>query len=214
MRCEDALGLLQIADGSAATPERRRAAEHATTCASCADALRALQALRAERARPVPVPAGAFERALVAATRRPVPARSRTTFWLGAAVGAAAAAAVTIAALLVWSEPASIAASVPEVLLAVNEPRDVSITLDSPVALAGARISVTLNGAVELSGFAGQRRLEWSTDLASGVNQLTLPVVALGSAGGQVAVEVAHGDRRRVFIVDVRANRGPAPAGV
>jgi hypothetical protein len=36
------------------------------------------------------------------------------------------------------------------------------------------------------------------------VNQLTLPIIALGPHGGQVLVEIQHGDKRRAFVVDVR----------
>ena len=46
---------------------------------------------------------------------------------------------------------------------------------------------------------------EWSTDLDRGINQLTLPVVAIDATGGQVLVEVTHGDKRRTFVLDVRA---------
>jgi hypothetical protein len=50
----------------------------------------------------------------------------------------------------------------------------------------------------------GQRELRWSTDLDRGINQLTLPVVALDATGGQVLVEVTHGQQRRTFVLDVR----------
>ena len=64
---------------------------------------------------------------------------------------------------------------------------------------------VELRGAVALDGYAGQRELRWMTNLDRGINQLTLPVVALDATGGQVLVEVTHGDKRRTFILDVRA---------
>jgi hypothetical protein len=87
----------------------------------------------------------------------------------------------------------------------LNETRDVNVAVESPEALAGAQIHVTLSGAIGLRGFDGQRELRWTADLDRGVNQLTLPVVALGASGGQVLVEVTHGDRRRTFVIDVRA---------
>ena len=76
--------------------------------------------------------------------------------------------------------------------------------LESPEALANAEVRVELRGAVGLDGYAGQRELRWSTDLDRGVNQLTLPVVASDASGGQVVVEVIHGDKRRTFVLDVR----------
>jgi hypothetical protein len=209
MRCEDVVGVLRSARSDHAVEMQHAAAQHAACCESCRSALRAVEVLRAERKRAVPMAPGALERMLARSTRMPTAPARRAGFWLGAAVGAAAAAGLAILVITAlsdrWPSPA---ASVPEVLVTLNEARDVSITLDSPTALANARISVTLNGPIELSGFTGERQLEWSTDLASGVNQLTLPIVAIGAGSGQLAVQVQHGDKRRVFVVDVRTRRG------
>jgi hypothetical protein len=100
--------------------------------------------------------------------------------------------------------------SVPAVTLAVNEERDVNVALSSPEPLAGAEIRVSLSGEIGLRGFEDQRELRWKTDLDRGVNQLTLPIVVLGSHGGQVLVEVQHGDKRRAFVVDVHAVDAPS----
>jgi hypothetical protein len=97
---------------------------------------------------------------------------------------------------------------VPEVRLALNQARDVTVSLDSHEALANAEVRIELRGAVALDGYAGQRELRWSTDLDRGTNQLTLPIVALDASGGQVLVEVTHGDKRRTFLLDVRAADG------
>jgi hypothetical protein len=80
----------------------------------------------------------------------------------------------------------------------------VTVQLESPEPLANAEVRVELRGGVELDGYAGQRELRWSTDLDRGVNQLTLPVVAIDANGGQVLVEVTHGQKRRTFLLDVR----------
>ena len=90
----------------------------------------------------------------------------------------------------------------PEV--AVLLPCNVTVALDSPERLANAEVRVELRGGVELDGYAGQRELRWSTNLEQGVNQLTLPVVAIDAHGGQVLVEVTHGQKRRTFLLDVR----------
>ena len=96
-------------------------------------------------------------------------------------------------------------AAVPEVSIALNQPRNVTVTLESPEPLANAEVRVELRGALALDGYAGQRELRWLTNLDRGVNQLTLPVIALDASGGQVLVEVTHGDKRRTFVLDVRA---------
>jgi hypothetical protein len=188
---------------------RRVAEVHVAICESCQSAIRAVAVLKAERSAPVPQPPpGAFERALRKATQTPVATfGGRRGFWWGVGVGGALAATIAIALLNLLpavQQPAATAA--PGVTLALYETRDVNITLDSPVALANAEIHIVLSGAIELQGFEGEKELRWSTDLGPGVNQLTLPVVAFGAAGGQLTVEVQHEERRRVFIVDVRTS--------
>jgi hypothetical protein len=123
------------------------------------------------------------------------------------ASGAALAAAIATLAVGVWLFRAGeeLPGAVPEVRIALNQPSDVTVTLETPEALANAEVRVELRGAVALEGYAGQRELRWATNLDRGVNQLTLPVVASQASGGQVLVEVTHGDKRRTFVLDVRA---------
>ena len=137
---------------------------------------------------------------LIRSSRRLTPAVRRAP--------SGAALAATIAALavgvLLWDN-GSAPVAIPEVRAALNQPSNVTVALDSPERLANAEVRVELRGGVELEGYAGQRELRWSTDLERGVNQLTLPVVATDTHGGQVLVEVTHGQKRRTFLLDVRA---------
>ena len=206
MRCEEALEVLRWSE-AAATAERRAAEFHLAQCEPCRLAERALAVLDAERRASVPRLADdAFERALQYAVQRPViEAPSRRGFWLGTTVGGALAASIAVALTVLWLQPSAPVATLnPEVTLAPNEVREVSVSLDSPEALTDAEIRIVLTGAVGLQGFADQRELRWVTNLERGVNQLTLPLVALGSSGGQVMVEVQHGDKRRTFVLDVQ----------
>lgn len=203
MRCEDVIEELS----SGAAPPREPVARHVAECETCRVAAQAVAALAHERTRSVPRLAdGAFERALQRATQPPPRVvTSRRGFWVGAAVGGALAASLAVAVTVWWLQPASPAAAAnPQVRLALHEVRPVKVSLDSPEALQGAEIRVVLTGAIGLDGFAEQREVRWLTDLARGVNQLTLPVVALGPNGGQVMVEVQYGDKRRAFVVDVQ----------
>jgi hypothetical protein len=212
MKCEDVLSMLQRL-GAGAEVARRAADEHLADCEDCRNAAHALAVLRADRDLPIPRSSeGAFGRAMHAATysrdrRRDVRPR-RTSFWLGAATGAAIAAGVAVAFMILQPFVAPSTGGVPAVTLAVNEARDVSVAVRSPEPLADAEIHVFLSGEIALQGFSNQRELRWRTNLDRGVNQLTLPLVALGSSGGQVLVEVQHGDKRRSFVVDVYAVPG------
>jgi hypothetical protein len=209
MNCENVVDILRAGD-SADAAEGRLALQHLVGCADCRSALVAVEALRAARTAPAPGPSeGSFARTMRRAVRVEPATPRRQGFWVGTAVGAALAASLAIAVVTVWMQPrAPMPASAPLVTLMLNEARDVNVAVESPEALAGAQIHVTLSGAIGLRGFDGQRELRWTTDLDRGVNQLTLPVVALGASGGQVLVEVTHGDRRRTFVIDVRALLG------
>ena len=206
MRCEEAVETIRTV-GSRPGASLRAAMEHTGGCADCQAALRAVEAMRTLRDEPTPIFAdGAIERAVDRALATSPAQRYRRGFWTGLASGAALAA--TIAALavgvLLWDN-GSAPVAIPEVRAALNQPSNVTVALDSPERLANAEVRVELRGGVELEGYAGQRELRWSTDLERGVNQLTLPVVATDTHGGQVLVEVTHGQKRRTFLLDVRA---------
>jgi hypothetical protein len=206
MRCEDAIDAIRTV-GARPGAALRDAMDHAADCADCQAALRALEVMRTLRDEPVPIVAdGVIEHAVEHALATSPAQRYRRGFWTGLASGAALAA--TLAALVVggWLWDRDVApVAVPEVRAALNQRSDVTVAVESPEPLANAEVRVELRGGVELAGYAGQRELRWSTDLDRGVNQLTLPVVAIDAGGGQVLVEVTHGQKRRTFVLDVRA---------
>jgi hypothetical protein len=206
MRCEEAVEILRETEHAGILP-LQAARAHLEGCEDCAAALRAVSALRAERFAPAPkIPAQSFARAMERATHAPrSDSRRSRGFWLGTAVGGALAAGIAIiVAAALWPQAVVAPIGNPEVRLALNEVRQVSMSLQSPEALADAEIRVVLTGGIGLQGFAGQRELRWMTDLDRGVNQLTLPLVGLDASGGQVTVEVYHGTKRRTFVIDVQ----------
>ena len=90
--------------------------------------------------------------------------------------------------------------------IALHEPREMDIAIETDYALNGATISILLVGSVEISGFAGQRELTWADDLDAGVNRLSLPLVATGKDGGQVVVHLSHPKTKQVFIVNLKTD--------
>jgi hypothetical protein len=206
--CERAVELLTQSADSGNAVERRIAAEHAVTCLECRGAVEAVQYLRAEGLAAVPgFRAAAFAEAIAAATRRATSGEDRVpSFWSGLGLGAALAAGVAIAIVTLMSRfDSGQESATPQLTLAANEERSVSISVASPEPLEDAEIHVVLNGPIELRGFEGQRELRWRTNLDRGANQLTLPVVAKGMGTGQLLVEVTHGEKRRTFVVDVES---------
>jgi hypothetical protein len=207
MKCDDCSVLLGDPRVWTDTEKRGQVVEHLAVCADCRDALTALDALHAIREVPVPQPASdaisRIVRAAMAEERaRPI---GHAGFWTGLAAGATAAGIIAAFLLPLIAPSEQAEALVPQVTLAVNQPGPVSIGIESDTALQGVEIHVSLRGAIDLEGFDGQRDIRWATDLERGMNELTLPVVALGQGGGQLIVEVYHGDRYKTFLVDVRA---------
>lgn len=219
MRCED-IGQLLHGKRPASAAEHAEAVAHLAVCADCRAAQAAIEALQSDRDLPIRVPSeGSLRRAVLRAVQlgeRDTGRGSKRIFWRGVSVGAAAALAAGLLVAVLLFRPAAqapSAAAAPRVTLALNEAHNVSVALDSPEPLADAEIHVSLSGAVGLEGFDGQREIRWRTDLARGVNQLTLPLVALGASGGQVLVEVTHGEKRRAFLIDVRTADHSPQAG-
>lgn len=208
MKCERAMEILAGPANIKYSDERESATRHVAECQECRDAIEAVHALRLASLVPIPSPPpGGFERALAAATRTPTIERQSTRrFWAGMGVGAALAASLAIVAFtLLVTNRGPDAVGTPELALMLDVPRVVSISLSTESALDDAEIRVSLRGAVDLDGYAGERTLAWRTNLAAGVNQLSLPVIATGPDGGQLLVEVLHGGKRRSFLVDVKA---------
>jgi hypothetical protein len=205
MQCEDAVETMRKV-GSRPGTSLRAAMDHVADCSDCQAALRAIDALGVQREEPTPLAGdAAIQRAVDAALAANPAQRYRRGFWAGLASGLAAAAAAVAVGVWLFGNGGDAPVAGPEVRVALNQRSDVTVALESPEPLANAEVRVELRGAVELDGYMGQRELRWSTDLDRGINQLTLPVVALDTTGGQVLVEVTHGQQRRTFVLDVRA---------
>ncbi|HEY8518797.1 MAG TPA: hypothetical protein VIN61_01855 [Gammaproteobacteria bacterium] len=210
MKCEDIVTVLRLAPEPPGSELRLAAERHAAECRDCRRALLAHRVLQEERLRPVPrPPEGALQKAVDRAVAAgPVRVSRARGFWLGMAVGGALAASMVLAVtmLLARVDPsADSPVSAPQIALAAHESRDVSVALNSAERLSNVEIQVAVTGAIALRGYESRRELRWFTDLERGVNELTLPIVALGPGSGQLMVQVTHGDRRRTFVVDVHA---------
>ena len=110
-------------------------------------------------------------------------AATRWETWFGAAVGGAAAAAVTLFLMKPVTPDPSGGRSI---ALALNEMRDIDVLIESERDLADATIRIAVTGGVALDGFESEHEIDWRTNLERGSNLLSLPVVAL------------YGDRKSV----------------
>jgi hypothetical protein len=180
--------------------------EHIDRCDDCSSAWRAVQELQMLREHRTPAPRYAlFDEsmqvaAIVCAHETAVPPRRLKRVGFGVALAASIVVAFFGIGLLVENgntdSPASVA-------IALNETRDISVAIGSEKALPGVHIQVSLNGGIELQGFAGRNAISWTTDLDAGINKLTLPVSALSTQGGTLVVQVEHEGKRRDFEIRI-----------
>jgi len=189
---------------------------HLHDCAVCQRRLARMQAMRAAlRSQPVPPPrSGFFEQALRKAQH---PARSRVLRWprlVGAAMAAGLAAWIGFSG---WLAPSSKPAhELNGVTIALHETRTVKLSFNAERELTGATLHIRLPEGVELRGFPGQREIHWRTDLARGVNMLSLPLTAVAATDGSLLARLEHGQRSTELTVRVlvqKQNQARSPQG-
>jgi hypothetical protein len=160
-----------------------------------------LQKLRAGlSAMPVPEPRPGFvDRVLANASGRKVPegrgfraAIRRPATWWAAGAGALAATVAWMALFIHYG-----AVQEPNLVLALNESRDVPLVIDAERNLDGATIRLSVTGSIGLAGYGEQREIEWTTSLTQGANLLSLPVFARTPGDGWVVAEIEHEGRTR-----------------
>lgn len=208
MKCEEIVELAQSGETAVLEEiERQHATDHVSGCRTCQDAIRAMDALRWLKDRPVePSSDDLFRRTLGAITDSPATRRRRSAFWLGTGVGGAVAASFFALALSLgfFGVPVDQGSATAEFLVSMDETRNLNIAIDASSDLVDAEVSVSFYGGIEMDGYTQQRHLSWQTDLAAGVNKLSLPIKALDDTGGQIIVRLEHPKSRQEFLVNLR----------
>lgn len=208
MNCESvAEHIKALAEGTLRDDQRVACTNHIATCEDCADALRGVRAMLVVRDQAtVPGSERVFNRVMSKAGYDPQQQASRKGFWLGAGFsGAIAASLLAVAfALGLLASPGVEAPQAAEFFVSTQEVRPMNIAIEADKLLEGAEISILLSGNVEIDGFGERHELSWTDDLEPGVNQLTLPVRAIGAGGGQMVVRLNHPDSEQIFVVQLK----------
>jgi hypothetical protein len=151
------------------------------------------------------------DRALANATRQPAARAkersmglahlvSRWETWIGAALGGAVAAVLTVILLRPVEQPA---ATPMGISLALNETRAIDVLIDSERELEDATIRIVATGSVVLDGFDNEHEIGWRAHLERGSNVLSLPVVARSTGNGQLVAVIEHGGRTRRMTINL-----------
>jgi len=208
MKCESVIEQIKaLAEGALSGDERTACMNHVAVCEDCADALRGVRAMLVVRDQAaVPGSERVFNRVMGKTSYDPHQEASRRGFWLGAGFSGAIAAsllALTIALRLLTS-PGVETPTAAEFYVSSSEVRPMNIAIEADRPLQDAQISILLSGDVEVDGFVDRHELSWVDDLEPGVNQLTLPIRAVGERGGQMVVRLSHPDSEQIFVVQLK----------
>ena len=208
MNCESVAEQIRaLAEGSLDNDQRIACMDHIAVCRDCDDALRGVRAMLVVRDQAtVPGSERVFNRVMSKAGYDPQQQASRKGFWLGAGFsGAIAASLLALAfALGLFTTPGVEAPQAAEFFVSTQEVRPMNIAIEADKLLQGAQISILLSGDVEIDGFGERNELNWTDDLEPGINQLTLPVRAIGDRGGQMVVRLSHPDSEQIFVVQLK----------
>jgi len=208
MNCESVVeNIRALAEGTLHGDEKTACLNHIAACQDCADALRGVRAMLVVRDQAaVPGSERVFNRVMNKTSYDPQQQASRNGFWLGAGFsGAIAASLLTVAFVLgLLGSPAVEAPQAAEFYVSTQEVRPMNIAIEADKLLQGAQISILLSGDVEIDGYVDRHELSWTDDLEPGVNQLTLPVRAIGARGGQMVVRLSHPDSEQIFVVQLK----------
>ena len=168
---------------------------HLHRCGECRDYAEELRLVNLLRTLPAPEPSDYFEERVLNAAlpRRRKAAHASLRKWQLAT--AASLLVAVLAAVPNWRQPAEVV--VPEAVLPVG------LSLDTPQALQGAMISVSLPDNLVLDGYGDTRELQWRADLNAGTNRLTLPVRARSQSSAQILIRVEHNGAERQFTIPV-----------
>ena len=208
MKCESVVEQIRaLAEGSLQRDEKAACMNHIRGCQDCADALRGVRAMLVVRDQAtVPGSERIFNRVMSRTSYDPHEQASRRGFWLGAGFSGAIAAsllAVAFALGLLNSVP-EVQPQAAEFYVSLQEVRPMNIAIEADHLLENAEISILLSGDVEIDGFGARDQLSWVENLEPGVNQLTLPIRAIGARGGQVVVRLTHPDSEQIFVVQLK----------
>ncbi len=181
---------------------------HLRACPACQQRLARRHELRASlRSQIVPPPRPEFfGQALALARQSSAPARF--SLWPRLA-GAALAASLAVWIGFGWlpgTRPPSGSDKLAGIVIALHETRTVQLAFNAEQPLVGAVLHIRLPIGVELRGFPGQREIQWRTDLARGINMLSLPLTAVAASEGALRARLEHGARSTEFAVQLRVH--------
>lgn len=226
MQCEHVIHQLNdYLDMSLGQDETTSLRQHIGACTRCRGALEQAKKLRSLlHAMPIAGPSeGFFDRAMENARKHAEQQkRRRWTLLSGGALAASFTLVFAVGLMLPNGQqrasfvPSSQdtgsqqAVKMPGINIALGEVRNVSLSIDSAVALNDVVFSIDLPSGVELAGFPKQTTVRWQGKLEQGKNLLELPIVANQLGGGVIKASVEHGGKHITYRLNMDVGRSPS----
>ena len=196
-------------DGGLNDETSKELVAHLAACADCRsrvdEAMQLQRLLTRYGADTAPQPDdGFFDRALIRAAHQG--ARKQRNRWVMTGFGGAVAAGLVmwmLGGMLLKSPDLPQPGGIPQVTMALEQPRTINLVFSSAEDLDGATLTVNLPDGLELAGFQGQREVTWMTSLTRGKNVLPLKLIATMPRGGELLATLQHEDDDRTFRLQV-----------
>lgn len=181
--------------------------DHIEACAACQATIEDLRFSQLLSGIPVAGPSEGFaDRALQQAWKTKDSQKTSPSAGKSWMLAAAASLVLAIGVVFTVSEQSSStrATSPAQVAeIAPRETRQVDLLMVSGQALTDAYITLQMDGHIALEGYPDMSTIRWSTAIAAGNNQLTLPVQLLGNQSGSIVIEIVSGDARKQMLLTV-----------
>ena len=208
MNCHNIEQLLdEYIDATLDPVQRSLFIAHASQCEACRHMVVSAQALQQSlKVLPAPRPRdGFFDAALAKAA-----ASHRHRYWQRALGGAIAAGLGLVLAINLWLMPPAelshqTTGEIPNVQIALQQTRNVNLVFTADHALQEARLTLLLPPNMALSGYDGQRRVSWTTQLKKGKNLLVLPITAQQTGKGILTAELEQQGKKETFTINLES---------
>ena len=201
------LGIDDYLDGILPAGEQQLVESHLAGCPACRDELSQVQDLRRSlRNLPVPPPSAGFSARIMGRVRQKQQQRQYMVRGMGAALAAS---------LLLWMgvsflQPLPPTGGVNTIVMGVSDTRHVKLVFNSPEQFAKVTLQLEIAGTIELSGYSGQRDIEWQTSLQKGSNTLVLPITAIGHGEAELVARIKHAGQVRTFRIPFKIDGSQA----
>ena len=201
------LGIDDYLDGVLPAGEQQLAESHLAGCAACRAELSQIQSLRRSlRNLPVPPPTAGFNARVMGHVRQ----KQRQRQYLEWGMGAALAASLLLWMGVSFLQPVPPTGGISTIVMGVSDTRHVRLVFNSPEQFAEVTLQLEMSGTIELSGYTGQRDIEWQTSLQKGSNTLVLPITATGNGDAELVARIKHAGHVRTFRIPFKIDGSQA----